>query len=382
MDMAEKTFLREEHHIFREQARRFVQDRIAPGVDRWEREGAFPRALYREAAEAGLLGVGFPEEYGGSGGDPFHTVILTEELTRSGSPGLAAGLGSLSIALPPVLLAGTPGQKRRFLPPVLAGEMIASLAVTEPGTGSDVASVRTRAVRDGDDYVVSGTKMFITSGARADMVTAVVRTGGEGASGISVLVIETDRPGFSVGSKLEKMGWHASDTAELVFEEVRVPAENLVGEENGGFSVLMQNFAGERLLLAAQAIEIARMAFEAARSYAKERTAFGRPVARFQVNRHRLAEMATGIDVCRTYLYTLVARLAAGEKPLREVAMAKNAACDMAQRVVDHAVQLHGGYGYMRDYLVERLYRDIRLYPIGGGTREIMNELIARQLDL
>jgi acyl-CoA dehydrogenase len=380
--MADDAFLSEEHRIFREQVRRFVTDRLAPHVDEWEQKKSFPREVYRQVAEAGYLGVGFPEEYGGSGGDLLHGVILSEELTRSGSPGLAAGLGSLSIALPPILQAGTEEQKRRWLPRVLSGEWIAALAVTEPGTGSDVAAIKTRAVRDENEFVLNGTKIFITSGTRADLVTVVVRTGDEGAGGISVIVVETDREGFSVGANLEKMGWHASDTGELIFEDVRVPAGNLLGDLNGGFGVLMQNFASERLLLAAQAVAIAEMAYEAALGYAQEREAFGRPIGKFQVNRHKLAGMATGIDVCRTYVYALASRIVAGDMRLTEVAMAKNAATDMACRVVDEAVQLHGGYGYMREYLVERLYRDIRLYPIGGGTREIMNELIARQLGL
>ncbi len=380
--LVDAVFLAEEHLIFREQARRFVQKRLAPHVDEWERQKTFPREIYKEVAEAGYLGAAFPEEYGGGGGDLLHGIIMAEELTRSGSPGLAASRGSLSIALPPIFIAGTEEQKRRWLPRVLSGEWIAALAVTEPGTGSDVGAIRTRAVRDGDEFVVNGSKTFITSGARADLVTAVVRTGEEGAGGISIIVIETDRPGFKVWSTLEKMGWHPSDTAELVFEDLRVPVDNLVGPLDGGFGVLMQNFANERLVLAASAIAIAQMAFEAALEYGKERKAFGRPIAKFQVNRHKLAEMATGIDVCRTYVYTLATRIMAGDMRIAEVAMAKNAATDMASRVVDQAVQLHGGYGYMREYLVERLYRDVRLYPIGGGTREIMNEIIAKQYGL
>lgn len=378
--LADDTFLKEEHLLLREQLRRFVGDRIAPHVDKWEREETFPRELYKEVAEAGFLGVGFPEEYGGSGGDMLHAVIMTEEITRSGSPGLAASLGSLGIALPPIINAGTEEQKRRWIPKVLSGEWIAALAITEPGTGSDVASVRTRAVKDGDEYVINGSKTFITSGTRADLVTLAVRTGGEGMEGVSLIGVETDRPGFTVAKKLSKMGWAASDTAELVFEDLRVPDDNLIGDPGGGFVVMMQNFGGERLFLAAMAVEIAQMAFDEARRYSQEREVFGRPIGKFQVIRHKLAEMATGLDVCRTYVYALANRLDAGDARIQEVAMAKNAAVDMAMRVVDQAVQIHGGYGYMREYLVERLYRDIRLYPIGGGTREIMNEIISRHL--
>ena len=378
--LAEAAFLGEEHRIFRQQARRFVERELAPHVDDWERAREFPRTVYRQAAEAGILGVGFPEEYGGAGGDLLHGVILAEELTRSGSPGLAAGLGSLSIALPPIAYVGTEEQKRRWLPRVLSGEWIAALAVTEPGRGSDVASIRTRAVRDGDEWVINGSKAFITSGTRADLITAVVRTGGEGAGGLSLMGIEAEREGVVVTKKMEKMGWHASDTAELSFEDVRVPADNLIGPQDGGFGVLMMNFATERLALAATSVAIAQLAYEEARRYTSEREAFGRPLQGFQITRHKLAEMATGIDVCRTYVYALASRLIAGDARIKEVAMCKNAATDMASRVVDQAVQLHGGYGYMREFLVERLYRDMRLYPIGGGTREIMNEIISKNL--
>ncbi len=380
--LAETASLDAEHQLFGTHLRRFIRDRIAPHVDKWEAEKQFPRTLYTAFADAGYLGVGFDEEYGGAGGDLLHTVVLTEELNRSGSPGLAASLGSLAIALPPVIHAGTEEQKARWLPKVLSGEWIAALAVTEPSTGSDVSSVKTRAVRDGDQYVINGSKTFITSGARADFVTAVVRTGGDGMGGISLMGIEAHRPGFNRGRTLEKMGWHASDTAELFFEDLRVPVDNLIGPENAGFMVLMQNFAGERLMLAASAVAIAELAYETTLEYVQQREVFGRPVARFQVTRHKLAEMVTSIDVCKTYVYTLASRIMAGDLLIKEVAMAKNACTDMASRVVDQAVQLHGGSGYMKETLVERLYRDVRIYSIGGGTREIMNEIIAKQLGI
>jgi acyl-CoA dehydrogenase len=378
--MADDAFLKEEHLLLREQMRRFVSEQIAPHVDQWEAEETFPRELYKQIADAGFLGVGFPEEYGGSGGDMLHAVIMTEELTRSGSSGLAGSLGSLGIALPPIINAGTEEQKRRWVPKVLSGEWISALGITEPGTGTDVASIRTRAVKDGDEYVINGSKTFITSGTRADLITLAVRTGGEGMEGLSLIGVETDRPGFTVANKLKKMGWAASDTAELVFEDMRVPADCLIGEPGGGFLIMMQNFGGERLFLAAMAVEMAQMAYDEAKRYSQDREVFGRPIGKFQVIRHKLAEMATGLDVCRTYVYALASRLDAGDMRIAEVAMAKNAAVDMAVQVIDQAVQIHGGYGYMREYLVERLYRDIRLYPIGGGTREIMNEIISRQI--
>jgi len=377
--MADDAFLKEEHLLLREQMRRFVGEQITPHVNKWENEETFPRELYKQIAEAGFLGVGFPEEYGGCGGSMLHAVIMTEELTRSGSTGLAGSLGSLGIALPPIISAGTEEQKRRWVPKVLSGEWISALGITEPGTGTDVASIRTRAVRDGDEYVINGSKTFITSGTRADLITLAVRTGGEGMEGLSLIGVETDRPGFIVANKLKKMGWAASDTAELVFEDMRVPADCLIGEPGGGFLIMMQNFGGERLYLAAMAVEMAQMAYDEAKRYSQDREVFGRPIGKFQVIRHKLAEMATGLDVCRTYVYALASRLDAGDLRIAEVAMAKNAAVDMAMQAIDQAVQIHGGYGYMREYLVERLYRDIRLYPIGGGTREIMNEIISRQ---
>ncbi len=378
--MADQLFLSEEHRIFRTQVRKFVQTHLSPNVDQWERDKTFPREVYQKMGESGLLGVGIPEAYGGSGGDLFHSTILAEELTRSGSSGLGASLGTISIAMPPVLIAGTETQKTTWLPKVCSGQWISALAVTEPGAGSDVASVRTRAVRDGDHYIVNGAKTFITSGTRADIITTVVRTGGDGFGGISLLAIEPDPPGFHVSRHLAKLGWPASDTAELAFEDLRVPVENLIGPENGGFGILMQNFATERLTLAITAVEMAQMAYEESLKYTRQRQAFGRPLTGFQVTRHKLAEMATGIDLCRTYNYALASQIVAGQSPIKEVAMAKNASTDMACRVIDQAVQLHGGFGYMREYLVERLYRDIRIFPIGGGTREIMNEIISKTL--
>ena len=374
--------LTEEHDLLRAAVRSFVQRHITPWVDQWEAEGTFPRDLYKKWAEAGFLGAGYPEAYGGTPADVFCEIAIIEELTGGGSPGLAASLGVHAISLPPILHFGSEAQKQAFLAPALAGEKIASLAITEPDTGSDVAGIRTRAVRDGDHYLVNGAKMFVTSGTRADFLTAAVRTGGDGYGGISVLLIDTDRPGVTVSKSLDKMGWAASDTAEIGFDDVRVPVAQRLGAENQGFAILMRNFATERLVLSVMAVKMAQMAFDAARDYARERQAFGKPLVRFQVQRHRLAEMATRIDVARCYAYQLAARLHDGEPCITEVAMCKNHCADTASWVIDQALQIHGGYGYMREYLVERLYRDIRLYSIGGGTTEIMREVIARQLGL
>lgn len=368
-----------EHAQLREQARRFAKTEILPHAYAWEEAGEFSRDLYRKAAEAGLLGVGYPEELDGSGGDLGHGLCAAEEMILEGkSVGTVVGLGSHGIALPPILSCGDEAQRRRFIPPVLRGEKIAALAITEPGGGSDVANLSTRAVRDGDHFVVNGSKMFITSGCRADFVTTAVRTGGPGHQGISMLVIERDCPGFSVSKKLEKTGWCASDTAELSFEDCRVPAANLIGEENTGFVPIMMNFATERLFLAGNCNAIAELAYRESIAYARERRAFGKTLTGFQVLRHKLADMVTRIAASRALTDEVVVRHLNGEQVAGLAAMAKNTATDMCSFVCDQAVQIHGGAGYMRETVVERLFRDARLYPIGGGTREIMNEIICK----
>jgi acyl-CoA dehydrogenase len=374
-------FETEEHAALRTQVRRFAATEIAPHAEVWEEREEFPLELYRKAAAAGILGVGYPEALGGAGGSLGHMAVASEEMVLAGrSVGVTVGLGSHGIALPPVLRAGTDAQRRRFIPPVLRGEKVAALAITEPGGGSDVANLRTRAVRDGDHYVVDGTKTFITSGVRADLVTVAVRTGGPGHGGISLLVVERGTPGFTVGRALRKMGWCASDTAELHFEGCRVPVDNLLGEENSGFVTIAQNFAIERVHLAVQCVAIATLAYRETVAYVREREAFGKRLTGFQVVRHKLAEMATRIAAARALTGEVIVRLEQGESMALAglAAMAKNTATDMCSAVCDEAVQLHGGYGYMRGYLVERLYRDARLYPIGGGTREIMNEIVCK----
>ncbi|MCA9584395.1 MAG: acyl-CoA dehydrogenase family protein [Myxococcales bacterium] len=372
-------FETEEHAQLRDNVRRFSQKHIAPFADAWEEACEFPRELYAAAAEAGLFGVSYPVEDGGSGGDVTHALVASEEMVIHGrSVGTCVGLGSHGIALPPIVRLGTPEQKKRFVEPVLRGEKVSSLAISEPNAGSDVAHLLTRAKRDGDAYVVNGTKTFITSGCRADIVTCAVRTGGEGHGGISLLVIERGTPGFTVGKKLKKTGWWASDTAELCFEDCRVPAANLIGEENQGFYAIMINFANERLFLAGQSVAIAELAYRESVAYAKTRTAFGKTLMGHQVIRHKLADMATKIAAARALVSECATRVARGEQVPGLAAMTKNAATDMVMAVADQAVQIHGGNGYMREVLVERLYRDARLYPIGGGTREIMNEIIAK----
>jgi len=368
----------ESHQILRQTVRRFVEREIKPFVDEWEEAGEFPRELYRKAADIGLLGVGYPEEWGGFSGDVFHEIVVSEELTRCGSGGVAAGLMSHGIALPPILALGTPEQKARFIPPVVQGEKIAALGITEPGGGSDVANIKTRAVRDGDVYVVNGSKTMITSGARADQVTLAVRTGGAGNKAISLLVVDTTSTGFSVSKKLRKMGWWASDTAELTLQDVRVPLENRLGEEGAGFYGIMQNFQRERLYLSVMANVTAELALGESVKYANLREAFDRPLVGFQVTRHKLVDMATLVEVSREFTYRVAARMQAGEDVIKEISMAKIFSAEICDKVCHHAVQIHGGYGYMRECLVERLYRDSRILSIGGGTTEIMKEIISK----
>jgi acyl-CoA dehydrogenase len=371
------------HQLLRDSVRRFVEREILPFVAEWEEAESFPHELYAKAGAAGILGIGYPEAFGGSHeGDLFAKVAVGEELMRCGSGGLVAGLGSLDIGLPPVLKWAKPALRDRIVPQVLSGEKIVALAVTEPSGGSDVASLKTRAVRDGDCYRVSGSKTFITSGVRADYFTVAVRTGGEGFAGVSLLLIEKGTPGFTVGRALKKMGWWASDTAELFFDDCRVPVDNLIGAENMGFAGIMANFQSERLSLAIMANMTSQLALEEAMKWAKEREAFGKPIGKFQVLKHRLAEMATQLEVSREFTYRQAAKMAAGKSVIKEISMAKNFATDVSDRITYDATQILGGMGFMRESLVERLYRDNRILSIGGGSREIMNEIISKQMGL
>ena len=374
--------LDESHELYRQTCLRFAREKIEPFALEWEEAGTFPRELYADAASAGILGVSFPEELGGGGGDLLHGMITVEALLTGGSSGVLASLGSLGIALPPVLLLGDDEQKRRFVPPVLAGEKIAALAITEAGTGSDVAAIQTRAERDGDSYVLNGSKLFITSGVRADFVTVLARTGPDRHGGLTFFVVERTMPGFSVSRALKKTGWWASDTAELAFDSVRLPLSNRLGEEGSGFVALMKNFQSERLALATYGHATAEIVLADAIAYAKERRAFGRPLVGFQVTRHKLAHMATLVTAAKNLNYSIARRVMSGEYVVGEVSMAKNFSSEVAQRVCYEAVQILGGMGYMRETRAERLSRDARLLPIGGGTSEIMNEIIAKSLGL
>lgn len=366
------------HLLVRKTVREFVKKEVLPYINEWEEQGQFPKELYKKAGDLGILGIGYPEELGGTPGDIFYKVAATEELMRSGSGGFAAGLGSLDIAIPIIIKHGTKEQIERFVKPVIKGEKIAALAVTEPSAGSDVANITTTAEKKGDFYIVNGSKTFITSGYRADQITCAVRTKDAGAKGISILIIESDSPGYRTSSPLKKMGWWASDTAQIFFDNCKVPAKNLIGEENLGFFYLMENFQNERLQLAIMANMTAQLAYEEALSYAKQREAFGKKIKDFQVIKHKLVDMATLIEVSREFTYRIAAKIDMGENCIKEISMAKNFACMVSDKVVYDAVQIFGGYGFMRESLVERLYRDNRVLSIGGGTTEIMKEIISK----
>ncbi len=372
-------FYQEQHDAFRASLRRFVDREIAPYVDQWDEAEAFPRELYAKAAEVGLLGIGFPEEFGGTPADPFYVIVACEERARAGSGGVSAGLMSHTIATPPVVALGSDALRQRVLPAVLSGEKIAALAVTEPSGGSDVANLRTTARRDGDHYVINGSKTFITSGMRADFFTVAVRTGGEGMGGISLLVMDGDTPGLT-RTPLKKMGWWASDTATLYFDDCRVPVANLLGEENQGFYGLMLNFNNERLGLAANAYGFARTCFDEALAWARERTTFGRPLITRQVIRHKLVDMQMQINATKAFLETTAWRVGQGESPIPEICMLKNHATQTMELCAKEAVQILGGAGYIRGAKCERIYRETKVIAIGGGAEEIMKELASRQL--
>jgi acyl-CoA dehydrogenase len=374
--------LTEEHEAFRDAMRRFVQREIAPHAAAWDEAGEFPRELYRRAAAAGLLGVGFPEEYGGTPADLLTHVVLSEEIALCGSGGVHASLFSHQIGSPPIAAAGSDALKRRVLPGVLAGEKISALAITEPSGGSDVANLRTTARREGAEYVVNGEKTFITSGMRADFYTVAVRTGGPGAGGVSLLLIERERAGFS-RAPLQKMGWWCSDTASLHFDNVRVPAANLIGEENAGFRIVMRNFNAERLGMAAAAVGFAQVCLEDALAWAKERKTFGKRLVEHQALRHKLVDMQMRIHAARAMVYDTAWQLTQAPRDpgaIAQLAMAKNFATRAMQFCADEAVQILGGAGYVRGTRAERVYREVKIMTIGGGAEEIMKELAARQL--
>ncbi len=375
----------DEHEELRESISRWVEKEIAPNVDEWEEAREFPRELFSRAAELGFLGLKYPEELGGQGGDYLHDAVWSETLAYAGaSGGVAAGLGAhTGIATPPIFKFGTPDQHQRFLVPAIKGEKVCALGITEPEAGSDVAGIKTFAEKVDGGYVVNGAKTFITNGVRADLLVCAVKTTKEGGhDGISFLVLEREMPGYEVSRKLEKMGWHSSDTGELSFTDVEVPEENLLGEHNGGFKLIMANFQWERLLMALGATGAIHRLLEVSLAYTKERRAFGRPIGSFQVIRHKIAEMSVKLNVARSMTYNALRLFHEGHNAVSEVTEAKLFSQRAAVEVADEAIQIHGGYGYMREYGVERALRDARLGPIGGGTDEIMKEILAKQLGL
>ncbi|MBF6357339.1 acyl-CoA dehydrogenase family protein [Nocardia higoensis] len=371
-----------ERRELRATVRGFVEREVLPHLDQWERDGELPRDLHKKAGELGLLGLQFPEEVGGGGGTAIDTAILCEEIHQAGgSGGLFASLFTCGIAVPHIVASGNQELIDRYVKPTLAGDMIGSLAITEPGGGSDVNNLSTTARLEGDHYIVNGAKTYITSGCRADFVVTAVRTGGKGSAGISLLVVDKGTPGFTVSRKLEKMGWQASDTAELSYVDVKVPVSNLVGPENAGFYLIAGAFVSERLGLAVQGYSQAQRCLDLTLEWVRNRETFGRPLISRQAVQNTVTEMARRIDVARVYSREVARRAAEGETDLiAEVCFAKNTAVEAAEWVAHQAVQLHGGMGYMREAEVERQYRDIRLLGIGGGTSEILLGLAGKRL--
>ena len=374
----------EEHGELRESVRRFVAKELRPHAQEWEDARWFPNEVFHKMAAVGFLGLKYPEEYGGQGGDHLHDAVLIEEMPRAGSGGVSAGVGGhIGIATPPIWKFGTEDQKERFLAPAIRGERIGALGITEPDAGSDVAGIRTLARKVDGGYVVNGSKTFITNGVRADFVVTAVKTTQEGGHhGISFLILEKEMEGYSVSKKLEKMGWHASDTGELSFQDVFVPDENLLGEENRGFYLIMANFQWERLAMALGSVGSMQAVLERTIEFALEREAFGRPIAKHQAIRHKIAEMALKLEAGRALTYDALRRFHEGEDALREVTMAKLKTQRDAFDVADEALQIHGGAGYMKEYEIERVARDTRLGPIGGGTDEIMREILGKTYGL
>ncbi len=370
----------EEHDMFRKSFRKYIENEVAPHVDEWEEARIFPRELFTDFARRGYLGMRYPEAMGGLGLDYWFSVIYAEELPRMGCAGVPMALMvQTDMATPAIADLGTREQIAEFLTPAIRGEKIAALGVTEPNVGSDVAGLQTTARRVGDEYVVNGAKTFITNGTRADFITLLVRTGDQpGYGSISVLLFPTDVKGFKVTRKLEKIGNHSSDTAELAFEDCRVPARYLLGEENMGFYYLMKNFQGERMIAALSTTGGASFALDYTLGYLHERKAFGRPIAKFQTVRHLVAEMRTRLEAGKRLAYYAASLYAQGIDCVREISMAKLFCAETATWVMDRCLQLHGGYGYVHEYPISRAWRDARLITIGGGTSEIMREIISK----
>ncbi len=369
----------EDHEMIRKTVRQWCEKELRPHIEEWEEARLFPRSVFEQAAELGLLGIRVPEEYGGLGLGWWHTTAYAEEMVNCGMAGLTMGLLVQSdMATPIIHEIGNDYHKRNFLMPAVQGQAIAALGVSEPDAGSDVAGIRTTAKKVGDDYVINGAKTYITNGTRADFITLAVRTGGPDHGGISLVMFPTDTKGFSVSKKLEKVGNHCSDTAEIFFEDCKIPTKNLLGSENAGFYYIMQNFQGERLVGALTSISGAQRILDQTVNYCKERKAFGRPVIGFQTTRHLIVELETELEAARQLAYRAVDLVSRGQNATREISMAKLFAGELACKVADRCLQMHGGMGYMAETEVSRIWRDTRLIPIGGGTSEIMKEILGK----
>jgi len=373
----------DEHEQLRESIHDFVVKELAPHAEEWE-ENTFPDSVFHRMGELGFLGLSYPEEYGGQGGDYFCNLVLAEELVHSRCGGLNMGVAvHTDMATPPIHLFGTEEQKQRYLVPSIAGTKISSLGITEPDAGSDVSAIRTRAVRDGDEWVINGSKTYITNGHRSDFIVLVTKTDPDaGYDGFTLFIVDMDTPGVVREQKLQKMGMHASDTALLAFQDVRVPDSAVLGQVGKGFYHIMWELQGERMIGAAGCVAAAQRLFDDTIAYANERVAFGRPISKFQVTRHKFAEMATKIEAARQLTYMTAYRFANGEYPVREISMTKLYSARIACEVADECLQIFGGAGYMKEYGIERAWRDLRLNRIGAGTDEVMLEVIAKSYGL
>lgn len=376
----------EEHEIFRRSVRQFVEKEVIPHTEKWEENQEIPRWVWRRMGELGFLGIEYPEEYGGAGADFISTLVLIEEISRCGSMGFPISVTVHTDMASPYLLLGTEEQKRRYLPEIIKGEKICAIAVTEPSGGSDVAGIHTYAVRDGKYYILNGSKIFITNGISADIYFVVGKVGGINGrarhKGISIFIVEKGTSGLRIGRKLSKMGWLCSDTAELFFEDCRIPAENLIGQEGEGFREIMRNFQRERLVISIISVSASQKAIEETIAYVRERVVFDRPLSKLQVIRHRIADMVTQIEAARQLTYYVSWLFSRGKATDKEISLTKLFTTEVANRIAYDALQIHGGYGYMREFPIERFYRDVRALTIGAGTSEIMKEIIAKRLEL
>lgn len=377
-------WMQEQHKILRYGIRRFIANEIIPYIEDWDKQGFTPRSVFEKMGQLGYLGLIYPEEYGGQGGDIFSGVVLAEELGRSTSLGVANTISVDAFTAPQIILEhGTEEQKRNYLEPTIKGTKIAAVAITEPDAGSDISMIKTSAIRSGEQWIINGSKMFVTNGSQADFIVSVVRTGpGNGSKGLSILIVDRDAPGLSVSRRLQKVGTHAADAAEIVFQDCIVPLDRLVGEQGQGFGQLMRGLQLDRLMVAAEALAAGELSLELAVNYCQQRQQFGQPLIRFQALQHRIADLFTALEAGKQLLYSAAWKYDRGLYPVKEIAMAKLFGVNAAYKAADYAMQLHGGYAYTTEYPVQRLWRDLRHSRFGGGTDEIMREIVAREMEL